>query len=322
MRRSAFFCFGLAVLMPLNVHALEGFPARVVRWVVPYPPGGSIDIVARVIAARLSHHWATPCAVENRPGAGGRVGVQAVINAPPDGYTQLMALNTNYTIDRSLFKNLGYDPEQALLPVTMVASTAQLLISNTQFPPKTVKALLALAQRRPSAIDYGTSGAGGSLHLAMELFKSMTGIQMTHVPYQGGVPAVTDLIAGQIQLMFINAPAGTPYVRSGQVHALGISSATRSPLLPEVPTIAEAGVPGFNIDVWYGLSLPAGSPATLVTRMYQDVSKVLNEADARKQLTGYGVEPISVTPDEMVKRIRTETATWARVIAGSSIRFE
>jgi tripartite-type tricarboxylate transporter receptor subunit TctC len=317
-------CGTFALLLSATAAAAElaDFPLKPVRWVVPYPPGGSIDIVGRVIAARLSHHWGAQCVVDNRPGAGGRVGVQAVIGAAPDGYTQLLALNTNYTIDRSLFKNLGYDPEKALQPVTIVASTSQLLITHASFPPKNVKELVALAKTRPNEIHYGSSGAGGSLHLAIELFKSKTGIQMNHVPYKGGVPAVTDLIAGQIQVMFINTPAGAPYIKTARVRALGISTAQRSPRLPEVPTIAEAGVPGFHIEVWYGLSLPAGAPPAVVNKMFQDVTRVLDEADARKQLVGYGADPLSVAPDDMAKRIRAETASWAKVIQGSSIRFD
>jgi tripartite-type tricarboxylate transporter receptor subunit TctC len=320
------FTFGVdaQTFAPAHAQAADapGFPLKPVRWVVPYPPGGSIDVVARVIAARLSHAWGSHCYVDNRLGAGGRVGVQAVIAAPPDGYTQLMALNTNYTIDRSVFKSLGYDPEKALMPITIVATTAQLLISNLSFPPKNVKELVALAKARPYEINYGSSGAGGSLHLAIELFKSMTGTQMTHVPYKGGVPAAADLIAGQIQVMFINAPAGAPYIRAGKVRGLGISTVKRSPYLPDVPTIMEAGVPGFNIDVWYGLSAPAGTPPAIINQMYQDVTLVLNEADVRKQLIGYGADPVSATPDEMARRIRTETVTWAKVIQGSSIKFE
>jgi len=313
---------GLAALMPLNAGAQENFPSRAVHWIVPFPPGGSIDIVGRVVAARLAHHWGRPCVVENRAGNGGRDGVRGVISAPPDGYTQLLALNTHYTIDRSLFKNLGYDPEKALLPVTIVASTSQLLIGNLLFPPKNINELIALAKQRPNEIHYGSSGAGGSLHLAMALFNARTGIEMSHVPHKGGTPAAVELMAGQIQVMFINTPAGAHYVKAGRVRALGISTAQRSPQLPEVPTIAEAGVPGFNIDVWYGLSLPAGTPATLITRMHRDVTQVLGEADVRKQLIGYGAEPVSITPADMVRRIRAETAAWAKVIRGSSIKFE
>lgn len=315
---------GLLALATTSLRAAESpaFPAKPVRWVVPYPPGGSIDVVARVIAARLSHAWGLQCFVDNRLGAGGRVGVQNVIAAAPDGHTQLMTLNTNYTIDRSLFKNLGYDSEKSLAPVTIVASTSQLLISNLSFPPKNVKELVALAKTRPGEINYGSSGAGGSLHLAIELFKSMTGIQMTHIPYKGGVPAATDLIAGNIQVMFLNTPAGAPYIKAGKVRALGISTAKRSPQLPEVPTIAEAGVPGFDIDVWYGLSVPAGTPASIISKTHQDVTLVLGESDVRKQLIGYGADPLSITPDDMARRIRAETATWAKVIKASSIRFE
>jgi tripartite-type tricarboxylate transporter receptor subunit TctC len=315
---------GIIAIAP-RAYAAESapaFPVKPVRWVVPYPPAGSIDIVARVIASRLSSAWGQQIIIDNRIGAGGRVGVQAAIAAAPDGYTQLMTLNTNYTIDRSLFKNIGYDPEKALMPITIVASTAQLLISNMAFPVKNVKELVALAKARPGDINYGSSGAGSSLHLAIELFKSMTGISMTHIPYKGGPPAAIDLIAGQIQVMFLNAPAATPYIKSGKVRALGISTAKRSPQLPDVPTIAEADVPGFDIDVWYGLSAPAGTPAAIVNKTYQDITQVLAQPEVRKQLTDIGADIVGIGPDDMARRIRTETATWAKVIQKSSIRFE
>jgi tripartite-type tricarboxylate transporter receptor subunit TctC len=280
--------------------AEPSFPIKPVRWVVPFPPGGSIDVVSRVITARLSQTWGAQCIVDNRLGAGGRVGVQAVVNAPPD----------------------GYDPEKALVPVTIVASTSQLLISTLSFPPKSVKELIVLARARPNEINYGSSGAGGSLHLAMELLKSMTGIQMTHIVYKGGGPAATDLIAGQIQVMFFNTPAATPFLKAGKVRSMGISTAKRSPLLPDVPTLAETGVPGFHTDVWFGLTLPAGTNPSIINKMHRDITKVLEDADVRKHLASIGADALNVTPDEMAKRIRTETVTWAKVIQGSSIKFE
>jgi tripartite-type tricarboxylate transporter receptor subunit TctC len=303
--------------------AAEGsFPVHPVRWIVPYTAGGSIDLVARIVANKLSGIWGQQIVIDNKIGAGGRLGVQAVVSAPPDGYTQLLTLNSNYTIDRSLFKDLNYDPEKALAPVTIAASTAQLLIANPAFAAKTVKELIALAKARPNEINYGSSGAGGSLHLAMELFKWMTGVKMTHIAYRGGVIAATDLMSGQIAIMFLNAPSAVPYIKSGKVRALGISTAQRSPLVPEVPTIAEAGVPGFNIEAWYGLSVPTGTVAAIINKTYQDLTQVLKLADVRKQLADAGADPVSLTPDETAKRIKAESATWAKVIQGSTIRFE
>ena len=313
---------GVSISSPLWAAESSAFPVRPVRWVVPYPAGGGIDVVARLIANRLSGTWGQQIVIDNRLGAGGRLGTQAVIGAVPDGYTQLMTINTNYTMDRSLFKSLGYDPEKALTPITITASVAQLLISNYAFRAKNVKELIALAKARPNEIIYGSSGAGSSLHLAMELFKSETGIRLTHVPYKGGIVALPDLISGQIQIMFISAPAGAPFIKSGKVRALGISTAKRSIQLPEVPTIAESGVPDFKIDGWYGLSVPMGSPAAVVRKTYQDVSQILALTDVSKQLLSIGTDPVVITPEETAKRIRTETATWAKVIRGSSMKFE
>jgi tripartite-type tricarboxylate transporter receptor subunit TctC len=313
-------CFLCAAFQAQAMEA--AFPVKPVRWVVPYPPGGSIDIVARALAGRLSQAWGTQCIIDNRAGAGGRLGVQVAIAAPADGYTQLMTLNTNYTIDRSLFKNIGYDPEKALVPIAIVASTAQMLISNRAFPPKNVRELIALAKARPNEINYGSSGAGGSLHLAFELFKAKTGVKMTHVPYKGGPPAATDLIAGQIQVMFLNVPSAAAFIKSGKVRALAVSTARRAPQFPQVPTMIEAGVPGYDIDVWYGLSAPAGVPASAVSRTYQELTRILNEPDTQKQLESLGADALHVSPEEMAKRIRAETAMWAKVIQGSSMRFE
>lgn len=308
-----------------NPHAAQGtasFPAASVHWVVPYAPGDSIDIVGRMIAARLSNAWLRQVYVDNQLGIGGRAGVQAVINAAPDGYAQLLAPSTNYTLGRDLFKTLGYDPGKALAPITIVASSAHVLISDLSFRVRNVKELIAVAQARPGAVHYGSTGAGGSSYLAAELFKSMTGISLTHFPYEGGTPAADALIGGQIQILFRNAPAGAQLIKAGKVRALGVSTAKRLTLLPDVPPLAEAGVPGFNIEEWYGLSAPANTPASIINKTYQDVSRVLNEPEIRKQLSAYGVDLVNSTPDEMAHRIRAETAAWAKVIQGSSIKFE
>lgn len=298
------------------------FPARPVRWIVPFPAAGSIDLVGRVVGQKLYEVWGQQVVIDNRAGGGGRLGAQAGAAATPDGYTQLFSLNTSFTIDRSLFKNLPYDPDKAFAPITIVASTSQLLVTNPSFPVRNVSELIALCKARPGEVNYGSSGTGGSLHLAMELFKSMAGIDIVHVPYKGGPPAATDLIAGQIAILFFNTPAALPYVKAGKIRALGVSTAKRSALLPDVPTIGESGLPGFDTDVWFGLVAPAGTPPDIVAKTQRDVARVVAMPDVRKQLLDIGAEPVANTPEEFAARIKRESALWAKVVQTAKIRFE
>ena len=320
-------CAGLACLLAASFGAWAAesagnFPVRPVRWIVPYPAAGSIDLVARIIGNKLPGVWGQNVVIENHGGAGGRLGVQIVVAAAPDGYTQLLTLNSNYTIDRSSIKDLAYDPEKALTPVTIVASTAQYLIANPAFPVKNARELIALAKAKPNQINSGSTGPGGSLYLAMELFKWMAGIKITDIAYRGSVNAATDLVSGQVAIMFISAPAAVPYIKSGRVKALGISSSQRSPLLPDVPTIAESGLPGFNIEAWYGLSVPAGTAPAIVNKTYLDVTQVLKLPEVRKQLAAASADPVNLNPEETAQRIKAESATWAKLIQNSTIRFE
>lgn len=318
-------CFAACALGAGPGNAADGksvFPERPVRWIVPFPASGSIDLVARVLAPKLYDGWGQQLVVDNRPGGGGRLGAQIAATAQPDGYTQLFTLNTTYTIDRSLFKHLNYDPDKAFVPVTLVASTSQLLITNPAFSAKTVRELIAYCKSRPNEVNFGSSGVGGSLHLAMEYFKSASGIDVVHVPYKGGPPAVVDLMAGQISLMFFNTPAAAPYVKSGKVRALGVSTARRSGLLPDVPTIAESGLPGFDIAVWLGLSVPAGTPAAIVERTHAAVARALRVPEIEKQLLDLGAEPGGETPQAFARRIKAESAAWSKVIKASNMQFE
>jgi len=316
--------FVLALAAPCGHSADEkiAFPERPVRWIIPFPASGSIDLIARILGPKLSEIWAQPLVVDNRPGAGGRLGAQVAAGAQPDGYSQLFSLNTTYTIDRSLFKHLPYNPDQAFIPVTMVASTSQLLVTNPAFPVKNVRELIAYCRSRPNAVNYGSSGVGGSLHLAMEYFKSVTGIDIVHVPYKGGPPAATDLMAGQISLMFFNTPAAAPFVKSGRLRALGVSTARRSALLPEVPTIAESGVPGFDVAVWFGLSVPAGTPTAIVNKTHDAVARVLRLPAVEKQLLDLGAEPGGETPQAFARRIKTESAAWSKVFKASNMQLD
>jgi len=226
------------------------------------------------------------------------------------------------SIDRSLFKHLNYDPDKAFIPVTLVASTSQLLIINPSVPAKNVSELIAYCKSRPGEVNYGSSGVGGSLHLAMEYFKSVTGIDIIHVPYKGGPPAAADLVAGQISLMFFNTPAALPYVKSGKVRAIGVSTARRSPLLPELPTIAESGVPGFDVSVWFGLSVPAGTREAVVNKTYDAVARALRTPEVAKQLLDLGAEPGGETPREFARRIKAESAAWSQVFKKSNMQLD
>jgi tripartite-type tricarboxylate transporter receptor subunit TctC len=302
--------------------AQTSFPQRPVRWIVPFPAGGSVDLVGRLIGQKLFEVWGQQLVVDNRPAAGGRLGTQIAAQAAPDGYTQLLTLNTNLTADRSLFRSLPYDPEKAFTPITITAGTSQLLLVNPSLPAQNVKELIALAKQKAGALNYGSSGVGGSLHLAMELFKSMAGIESTHVAYKGGPPAALDLIAGQIDMMFFNTPAALGYVKSGKLRALGVSTAKRSPQLPDVPTIAEAGVPGYEASVWFGLVAPSGTPHAIVDKTYRDVARVIAMPDVRQALAALGAEPISTTPQDMARRTKAESQQWARVVTRAKISFE
>lgn len=298
------------------------FPTKPVRWIVPAPAGGGLDIVARIVGQKLSERWGYQVVVDNRPGAGNRLGAEIAANATPDGYTQALLASPTLTTDRSLHDKLPYDPEKSFVPITVVASTSQLLVVNPALPPKTVPELIAYAKARPGQLNYGSTGAGGSLHLAMALFKSMAGIDIVHVAYKGGPLAVTDLQSGQLALMFFNTPAALPFVKSGRLRALGISTAWRSPLLPEVPTIAEAGVAGFQTDIWYGLVAPAATAPAVARKVHDDVVAILALPGVRKQLSALGADPVGNTPEEFARLIKVETEKWAQVIKSARIRAD
>jgi tripartite-type tricarboxylate transporter receptor subunit TctC len=315
---------GLSLSVDIAAAATDppAFPQRPVRWVVPFPVGGSVDLVGRILAHRLGETWKQQLVIDNRPAAGGRLGTQIAAESAPDGYTQLLTLNSNLTAEKTLFKKLPYDPEKAFVPVTITSSTSQLLVVNRDFPAKNAAELIAAARAKPGQLNYGSSGVGGSLHLTMELFRSMAGIDVTHVAYKGGPLAVVDLVAGQINMMFFNTPAAVAHVKSGRIRALGVSTLKRSPLLPEVPPIAESGLPGFDTSVWYGLAVPAGTAPNVVAVTYRDVSRVLAMPEVRRALLELGAEPLGTSPSDTVRRVRIETEQWRRVITQAKINLD
>lgn len=318
------FCLLAAAWQPASGEAADDprYPTRPVRWIVPFPVGGSIDIVARIVGQKLYDSWRQQVVVDNRPGAGGRLGTQIGAAAVPDGYTQTLTLNTALTSDNILSRKSELDLQRAFAPITIVAATSQLLVANPSVPARNLQEFIALAKSQPGRLNYGSSGPGGSLHLAMELLKSMTGIDIVHVPYQGGPLAVNDVLSGQLAVMFFNAPAALPFVKSGKLRALGVSTAQRSLLLPDVPTIAEVGVAGFDTSVWYGLLAPAGTPQAIISKVHRDITAVLQVAEIRKFLLNIGAEPVGNSPQEFAGRVKAETAKWTKIIDSAKIRLE
>jgi tripartite-type tricarboxylate transporter receptor subunit TctC len=294
------------------------YPAKPVSVVVAYPPGGQNDVAARVVSQSLATFLNQPVIVENRAGAGGIIGAQQVARSAPDGYTFLLAA-INHSILTTLKPNMPYDLERDFVPVGMVAAFPIILVTNPSAPFNTVQELIAYAKANPNKLTYGSSGPGGGTHLAAELFCSMAGVKMMHVPYKGSAPAMTDLLGGHVQLMFADSPTAMPHIKKGKLRALGISSRQRSALMPELPTIAEAGVPGYESNSWVGLVAPAGTPGAIVSKVNAELVKSLNEPAVKTKLLEVGGEPMPGKPDQFGKFIRAETAKWAKIIKEANI---
>jgi tripartite-type tricarboxylate transporter receptor subunit TctC len=318
----SFTCFTLAVLTMAAIGNGFGaaYPQRQMRLIVPLPPGGGIDIVARFIGEELEKGLGQGIVIENKPGAAGTLGTNLVAKAAPDGYTMLLGSFGPLIASPTLSKNLPYDPTKDFSPVSLLGTFPNVLLVNSSSPFKSVKEIITFTKANPGQLNYGSSGVGTPPHLAMELFKQMAQVNMMHIPYNGGPPALNDLIGGRIQLMFINILTAVPFVDSGQLRALAVSTLARSPLLPNVPTMAEASeLPEFSINEWVGLLLPAGTPIAVVNKLHAEVVKVLSSTDARKKLSIRGVEPTTSTPDEFASFIRAEITKWRRVIRAAGI---
>jgi tripartite-type tricarboxylate transporter receptor subunit TctC len=309
--------------MALHVGALEAqpFPARPVKIVVGFPPGGTSDILARTIASRLSDPLGQPVVVENRTGAGGNIGAESVARSAPDGYTLLMG-TTSQAISQSLYKKLNYDLLKDFAPVTQAVNYSNLLVVHPSVGAKSVAELLALARAKPGVLNYGTAGNGTPPHMTGELFKSYTGVNIQHVPYKGGAPAIVDLVAGQIPVMFDNVPPLLPHVRSGRIRALANTSLTRLSVLPDVPTLDESGLKGFDAVGWNGLLAPAGTPREIVARLHTEVARILRAPEVRDQLTSQGADIVANSPDEFSAWIRNEVTKWAGVVRASGAKLD
>jgi tripartite-type tricarboxylate transporter receptor subunit TctC len=323
MRRLAMCLVAIGVLLNTAVHGQSAtpYPNRPIRIVVPQSPGASTDLTARLIGQKLNAAFGQSVVVDNRPGAGSIIGTDLVAKATPDGYT-LLVVASSITLNPSLHKNLPFDSVRDLAPITQLSSFPNMLAVHPTLPVKTVKELIALAKAKPGAINYGSSGAGTGTHLSAELFKYMTGVDMVHVPYKGGGPAVQALLGGQVQLNFATIVSVLPHVRAGKLRAIALTTAKRSPSAPDVPTIAESGVSGYDHGPWNGFLAPARTPRAVIARLNEEVARILHTPETRALFMNEGAEPVGNKPEEFGAIIRTETAKWAKVIQAAGIKAD
>jgi len=324
LRRAFVASLAVLALAPLGLSspANAAFPERSVRIVVPFPAGGSNDVIARLLAQSLTEQWGHPVVVENRAGAGGNVGAEVVTRAPADGYTLLLAAPGPVVVNQTLYSKLNYDPAKDLKPIALIASVPIVLAVNPKVEAKNVRELIALAKAQPGKINFGSSGNGSTNHLAGELLKDLAKVDLMHVPYRGAAPAMNDLIAGHIPMMFDNMPAMKPQVAAGTVRALAVASATRSKLFPELPTMIESGVPGFEATAWFGLLAPAATPADVTTTITTAVEKALQSPEMAKKFAELGAEPGTLSGDAFNEFLKAETAKWGKVVKDSGARVD
>jgi tripartite-type tricarboxylate transporter receptor subunit TctC len=312
----------LCVLCVSGLALAQPYPAKPIRFVVPYPAGGPLDTVARLLGQKVSESTRQPVIVDNKPGAGGNIGADAVAKSPPDGYTILMGAVATHAINPTLYASIPYDPVKDFIAVTQVASTPNVLVVNPSVPAANVREFIAYARANPGKLNFGSGSTGSAGHLAGELFKTMAGVDMTHVPYKGAAPAMNDLIGGQIQLMFDNLASSLGQVRAGRIKALAVTTAKRTSLAPELPTIAESGLPGFDISTWFGIFVPAGTPREAVDRLHAEFTRALAAPDVREKMLALGAEPVGSRPDEFAAYIRAEADKYARVIRASGAKAD
>lgn len=315
--------FGAVILGLLGCPVFaQDYPVKPIRLIVPYPPGGPTDFVGRLIGQRLSDAFRQQVVVENRPGAASAIGTEIAARAAGDGYTLLLGTSAGFCINPALGGKLPYDPERDFAPLTLLVINPQILVVHPSLPVRSVKELVALAKRRPGQINYASVGNASPNHLGMEMLKSMTGIDMVHIPYKGTAPAVTDILAGNVSLMFNSMPSVLPQVKGGRLRGLAVGSAKRSPAAPDIPTVAEAGVPGFEYVTWYGLFAPAGTLRDIVGKLNAQVRRILSEPQIAQRLAGQGAEPAASSPEELAQYRRAEFERWRKLIASMNLRVD
>jgi len=307
--------------MVMAAGAQESYPSRPVRFILPFPPGGGTDILGRVIAERLSANLGQPVVAENRGGAGGNVGAEAAAHSVPDGYT-IVLVAPSLAISPSLYSKLNYDPVKDFAPISLVATVPNVMVTNPSVEAKTLQEFIALARSRPGQMNFGSGGAGTSNHLAGELFNIVTGAKLVHVPYKGVNLAMQDVLSGRVQLVFIGIPAALPHIKSGRLRALALVAPERSSALPDVPTVAEAGLKNFEVTTWYGVLAPAGTPRPIVTRLNAELVKIMHLPEVKERLAGMATDPHTSTPEEFAAYLKQEIVKWGDVVRKANLKAD
>jgi tripartite-type tricarboxylate transporter receptor subunit TctC len=309
----------LAFALPLAAAAQETFPSKPVRIIVPYPAGGVADLLPRTVGQKLSEKWGQPVIVENKPGASGNIGMELGARSAPDGYTIVLAPTGNLTVNQFLFK-LPFDVAKDFTPITVLATSPNVLVVHPSVPARNFRELVAYAKANPGKLNFSSPGEGSGAHLAGELLNIEAGIQATHVPYKGMAPAVTDLLGGQVQMMFAGISTVIPHIRSGKLVPIAIATPQRSAQLPEVPTVAESGLPGFDVTSWYGLVVPAGTRPEIVQKLYRDIAEALASGDVRGKLAALGLDPMGNSPEAFERMIGAESRKWSEIVRKANIK--
>ena len=313
--------FSILILAATTAFA-QPFPSKPTKMIVPYPPGGSADILARAIGAKVGEALGQPVVIDNRPGAGTIIGTEATAKSAPDGYTFMLGTVSSHAINPALNPKLPFDPVKDFTPLSLVASIPFAMIVHPSVPARSVQEFIALAKARPGQINYSSAGNGTSNHLAGELLKSMAGIDLVHVPYKGSAPALNDLVAGQVSLMFDLVLTAAPHIKSGAARGLAVTGAQRSPVLPGLPTVAESGLPDYEVSAWFGIFAPAGLPQPVAQRLNAEFVKVMQQPDLKQRLAGLGADPLTSTPEQFSSYLRSEIDKWAKVVKASGMKLD
>jgi len=299
----------------------QTYPSRSIRLIVPFAGGGGADLAARIIAQSLTEAWGQSVVIDNRAGANGTIGAEIAARSPPDGYT-LTVISASHSVNANLYKDLPYDLVRDFAPITQTTTQPYVLVVNSALPVRSVGDLIAMARARPTSLNYGSSGIGGLSHLSGALFATQANIQLTHIPYKGGSPAMQDVVGGQIEMLFSTLLQSHAHIAAGKLRALAVTTATRSPAAPQLPTMIEAGMPGFVVTGWYGILAPAGTPAGIVTKLNKEVVRILRTPEVRERLASDGSEPVGSTPEEFAAHIKSEIAKWHKVVLEANIKVD
>jgi tripartite-type tricarboxylate transporter receptor subunit TctC len=312
----------LSLFAAAGCYGAEAYPSKPLRWIIPFPPGGGTDVISRTLSQKLTESWGQQVIADNRPGSGGTIGLAAAAKLPGDGYNVVLGQLANMGIAPALYPKLPYDPVKDFTPVTLVLTSPLVLVAHPSFPAKNLKELIAFARAKPDVVTFGSPGNGTTGHLGTEMLKTMAHIKMTHIPYKGAVPAFTGLLGGEIAIYLSSIPPALPMLSSGRVRAIGVTSAKRMPSLPNVPTLAEGGLPGYEVTNWYGVLAPAGVPKDLLARLNGELVRILKQPDVQQRFQGEGGDIIANSPDEFGKFIRNEIAKWSKAVKASGAKVD